>query len=104
MRWPVGWFGLAGLPVGQRQEVALAVARRAGGRIQDGLVGFAGADGVGHGVVDFENDSLGAVLAVGFLVLAFDDRESLHDVIDGVTGCGKIREQFSEALLFPFFS
>ena len=54
------------------------------GRFEAGLVGVAGADGLGHGVVDFEDDALGAVVAVLRLVLTLDDGEGVHDVGHGV--------------------
>ena len=58
---------------------------------QAGLVGDAGAGGFGHGVVDFEDDALGAVLAVplGF-ILALHDGEGVHDVGHGVAGSGEL--------------
>lgn len=46
-----------------------------------GLVRCAGADGGGEGVVDFENGELGAKTAVGFFIVAADDRERVHDVV-----------------------
>ncbi len=52
--------------------------------VEDRLVGLAGGDGCGHGVVAFEDDALGAVLAVGGLVLAPHDRERVEDVVDVV--------------------
>jgi hypothetical protein len=43
-------------------------------RVEARLVGLAGADGLGEGVVDFEDDALGAVVAVELLlVLAADE-------------------------------
>lgn len=39
-----------------------------------------------HGIVDFQNAELGAVLAIFLFVLAFDDGESLHDVFYGMAG------------------
>ena len=51
----------------------MLIGRGAGGWVEAGLVGVAGADGVGHGVVDFEDDALGAVIAViPFLILSAD--------------------------------
>ena len=54
--------------------------RIGGWRVEPGLVRLAGADGLGHRVVDFEDDAFGAVVAVvlGF-VLAADDREGGHN-------------------------
>jgi hypothetical protein len=37
--------------------------------------------GLLHGIVDVEDDALGAVFAVGLLVLAFDDGEGLQNVV-----------------------
>ena len=54
------------------------------GRVEAGLVGLAGGDGVLHGVVDFEDGSLGAVFAVFCLFLALHDGEGIHDVVNGV--------------------
>lgn len=49
-------------------------------------------------VVDFKDDSLGAVLAVLLLVLAADDGEGVHDVGDSVArrveAEPKVRELF----------
>lgn len=91
MRGPVFRFGLAGFPFGQREEVALGVGGRAGGRVEAGLVGVAGLHGLGHGVVDFQDGFLGAVGAVLFLVLPLYDREGVHDVGDGVAGFGEMQ-------------
>ena len=44
------------------------------------MVRLAGAGGFGEGVVDFEDDALGAVLAVLGDVLAADDGEGVEDV------------------------
>jgi len=50
-------------------------------RDKAGLVGLAGADGFLHGVVDFEDNALGAVFVKLLLVLAANDREGIHDVV-----------------------
>lgn len=55
-------------------------------RVEERLVGDARAPCLGHFVIDFEDDALGAVFAVGSDVLALDDGEGLHDVIDVVAG------------------
>jgi hypothetical protein len=67
-----------------------------------GLVGDAGADGFGHGVVDGEDGVFGDVgaglgvvaILVGdagaFDVFAFDDGKSFHDVLDRVARRGNI--------------
>jgi hypothetical protein len=49
------------------------------------LVWFAGTDGALHGVIHFQDDPPGAILAVLRLVLALDDGEGLHDVVHIVT-------------------
>jgi len=59
-------------------------------RVEQGLVGLASLDGVLHGVVDLQNDALGAVLAVGGFVLALDDGEGAKDV--GQLVAGKVIE------------
>ena len=53
-----------------------------GGWIEAGAVGLACVASFSHGVVDFQNDTLGALLAVSLLVRALDDGEGLYD---GVT-------------------
>ncbi len=70
-------------------------------RIEAGLVGDAGADGFGHGVVDGEDGVFGDVgaglgdLAVlvgdggAFDVFEFYDGEGFHDVLDGVARCAE---------------
>jgi hypothetical protein len=58
------------------------VARR---WVQTCLIGPAGVDGLLHGLVDFDDNALGAVIAlVPLLVLAADDGEGVHDVGHGV--------------------
>ena len=54
--------------------------------IEQSAVGLASSDGLGHGVVDFQNDALGVVLAVVLLVFALDDGERFHDVVCIVAG------------------
>jgi len=49
-------------------------------------VGFASAHGFGHGIIDFQYNSLGTVLAVFLLVFALDEGEGLHDVVHVVAG------------------
>lgn len=53
----------------------------AGRKVEAGLVGAAGADRLGHLVVDFEDDAFGVVLAEALFVFALDDRKGLHDVV-----------------------
>lgn len=48
--------------------------------VQDGLVWLPAGLGLGHGVVDCQDDSLGAVLPPALLVLAFNNGEGLQDV------------------------
>ena len=57
-----------------------------GGWVEAGLVGVAGAGGFGEGVGDFEDGALGAVVAVGGDVFAFDDGEGVEDVGGVVAG------------------
>ena len=56
----------------------------------DGSGRGSGADGFGHGVVDFKDDALGAVIAIplGF-ILALHDGEGVHDVGHGGAGRGE---------------
>lgn len=54
----------AGVPFSNGNEVALGVGGRAGGRIEEGLVGRASADGGLHGIVDGEDGVLGAITAI----------------------------------------
>src|SRR5512137_69972 len=59
-------------------------------RIKAGLVGLAGLHGGGEGVVDFEDDAFGAVVAVELrLVLALYDGEGVQDVIHRVARGGE---------------
>ena len=44
------------------------------------MVGGGGAGGFGEGVVEFEDDALGVVFAVGLLVVLPDDGEGVHHV------------------------
>jgi hypothetical protein len=72
-------------PIGQR------IRRWPGGRGEGRLVRDAGADGLLEGVVEFEDDAFGAVVAVGFLfVLAADDGDGVVDVGDRLAGVGKL--------------
>ena len=52
-------------------------------------MGLAGSTTFLHRVVDFYDNTLGAVLTVRVLVLAADDGEGIHNVGDGVGGCGE---------------
>src|SRR5690606_24231562 len=56
-----------------------------GGWVEAGLVGEAGLGGVGEVVVDLEDDALGAVLAVGLLVVLSDNGEGVEDVVGVVS-------------------
>ncbi len=47
--------------------------------VEQGLVGLAGVECLLHGVVDFQNDTLGVVFAVFLLVFTFDDGKGFHD-------------------------
>src|SRR6266568_5646321 len=53
----------------------------AGWRVEDRLVRLAGPYGLGHRVVDLQDQLLGAKRAVALYILAFDDREGFHDVV-----------------------
>jgi hypothetical protein len=50
------------------------------------LVGLACVHSTLHCVVHLQDDTLDAVLAVGLLVVAFDYRECVHNVVDVVAG------------------
>ena len=67
VRWPVCGLGLAGEPLGQGQEVALGVGGWTGGLVEARVVGIAGPHGLGHLVVDFEDNALSVVFPVGRL-------------------------------------
>ena len=67
-------------------RVGMGDAGVGGGWVEAGLVGVAGAGGFGEGVVDFEDGALGAVVAVGGEVFAFDDGEGVEDVGGVVAG------------------
>lgn len=56
----------------------MAAVRVSGWRVEARRVGLAGALGGSEGVVDFEDDALGAVFAVGLLVVLPDDGEGVH--------------------------
>lgn len=47
-------------------------------RVEHGLVGLAGLNGLLHGVIALQDDALGAVLAVGSFVLALGDGEGVQ--------------------------
>ncbi len=50
-------------------------------RIEARLVGLAGLDRPLHGVVEFQDRELGAIIVVLLDVLLLDDREGFHDVV-----------------------
>ena len=60
--------------------------RVARGRIKKCLVRTSVSHGFGHFVIGFQNDPFGSVFAVYLFILAFNDWEGLHDVIDGIAG------------------
>ena len=63
----------------------MATARIGGGRVEACLVRLAGAYGLLHGVVDLEDNTLGAVVEVVLLLVPpADDGEGAHDVGHGV--------------------
>ncbi len=57
-----------------------------GGWIEERTIQLASSDGLSHGVVDFEDDALGAVLAVFLLILALDDGGNMSLCQDGRFG------------------
>ena len=57
--------------------------------IESVLVGLAGADGLGEGVVDFEDDTFGAVVAPLLIVFALHDGAGVQDAGHGVPGRGE---------------
>jgi len=59
----------------------MAAARVRGRWVEAGLVGLAGFL---HGVVDFQDRILGAIVAVSLNILPFDDGKSLYDVVHGI--------------------
>ncbi|MCP4166331.1 MAG: hypothetical protein GY759_10610 [Chloroflexi bacterium] len=59
--------------------------RMRGRRVQQRLIRLARLHRPLHGVVDLQDDALGAVFAVRDLVLALDDGESVHDVVHVVS-------------------
>ena len=77
---PIGRLRLAWLPIRE------PTGRWAGRRVEPRLVRLAGANGIGHLVVHFEDRGFRFVLAVVFgFVLAPDDGEGLHDISDRVS-------------------
>ena len=50
-------------------------------RVQPRLIGRSSLDGVGHGVIQCQDDAFSAVLAPRPLILAPHNRERLHDVV-----------------------
>ncbi len=101
MGGPVGRLGLAGFPFGKGEKVAVLIGRGAGGWVEAGLVRGAGPHRLGHYVVNFEDDALGAVFAVLFLVLALHDGEGVHDVFHGMARGGKVSDE-AFGLAAPF--
>jgi hypothetical protein len=51
-------------------------------RVQAGAVRLPGSHGAGHVVVHFQDDALGPVFPMALLVLAFNKREGIQDVVD----------------------
>src|SRR5262249_5616373 len=76
MHWPVRGLRGSCWPLGKW------VRRRSRRGIEQGLIRSAGPDGFRHRVVDFEDDALGAVVAPLLHILALDDRERVHDVVN----------------------
>lgn len=50
-------------------------------RVKQRLVRLTGANGLGHGVVDFQYDALSAVFAIFLLVFALDNGEGLPNIV-----------------------
>ena len=68
----------------------MAATRVCWRRIKTGLIGPARLLGFGEGVVDFQDDAFGAVVAVELgLVLALYDGEGVQDVIHHVARAGE---------------
>jgi hypothetical protein len=67
-------------------RIRVPAARVGGGRVEAGWIEGSGAGGVGHGVVDLEDDALRPVFAVGLLVVLPHDGEGVEDVGGVVAG------------------
>jgi hypothetical protein len=46
--------------------------------IEGGLIGLAGTHGICHGIIDFEDHPIGAVLAVFLFILALDEGGNVY--------------------------
>src|SRR6266567_1615860 len=69
--------------VGSPQSVSFRVTwAMSWRRIENRLVTLASSDGLGHLVVDLQDQLLGAERAVTFNILTLDDRERPQDVVD----------------------
>ena len=101
VRWPVRGLRCALGPRGECGEAAISVRRRAGRRVEGALERLAGGEAVRQGVVEGEDAVLRAVAAVGFLVLAPNDREGVHDVCHRVARGGPRLQQFGRCGALP---
>ncbi len=68
----------------------MAAARVGGGWGEAGVVKDSWPYCIGHFIVDFEDDSFGAVFAVLFLVLAADDEGGVHNLFCWMTRIQKV--------------
>ena len=85
MRWPAGRFGLAGVPFGKWEEVAACTGWGAGGWGEPGLVGISCPHCLGHFVIGFEDNMLGATISVVFpFFLSSHDSKGPFNTIWGI--------------------
>ena len=61
MRWPGGGLWLARFLFGEGEKITIFIGRWTGWRIESGLVGLVGTNGLRKCIVDFQNSILGAV-------------------------------------------
>src|SRR5579859_6109744 len=76
----------------------MAAARVGRGWVQAGLVWDSGANCLGHGIVDFEDHALGAVLAPLLLISAPCDGKGVHNVGHGVARCREVGLELGQTL------
>lgn len=96
MFWPVVFF-----PLLHGDKVAVSIAGRTWRGIEGGAILCVIIEAVGHLIVNFQDAELGAVFAIFPFVFAFDDWESLHDVIYSMEGSWEIGQKFRGALSLP---
>lgn len=94
MLWPVVF-----IPLLHGDEVPVSIAGGAGRGIQGRVENWRGCEVArwgggfkegGHGIVDLQDEALGAVFAIFLFVFAFDNGEGMHDVFHSVAGSGKV--------------